>query len=186
LGPRFYLHACALLLAAYIAVADAVLVTTKRLAPFVALGVVASAFAFGSTGPMYMRLPDQSDARLAALEASHPGSGFTADAYEQVEDSWWFLGDDFRDIKKRELIARYFGLRGVIFRGVDIDAPLGVTDVRLVPHYEVDPLSCLDEHGGLDLVGYRSHHVGSLHKPALRPPDAPRARICNHRTPLRV
>ena len=177
LGPRFYLHACALLLAGYIGVADAVLVTAKRLAPFVVLGVLASAYAFGFSVPLYTRLHDQSDARLAALDATKPGGVFTAEGYEQVEDSWWFLGDDFRDIKKRELIARYYGLRQVIFRGGDASAPLGVTDVRLVPRYDVEPPSCLDEHGGLDLVGFRGLDVASIHKSMLAGIDALRARI---------
>ena len=79
----------------------------------------------------------------------------TVDAYEQVEDSWWFLGDDFRDSKKREMITDYFDLAGVVFRGVDLEAPLGVSDVRLVPHYELVPASCLDEHGGLELGAYK-------------------------------
>ena len=79
-------------------------------------------------------LEEQSRARIAALEAAPRGSTFTAQSFEQVDDNWWFLGDDFRDVRKRELIKRYFDLRGVIFRGIDLDTPLGLSDVHLVPH----------------------------------------------------
>jgi hypothetical protein len=52
----------------------------------------------------------------------------------------------------------------VIFRAVDIDAPLGVSDVTLVPRYRVTPASCLDEHGGLDLGTYRGIDITAVHK----------------------
>ena len=111
--------------------------------------------------PMYARLHAQSDARLAALEASKPGTVFTAEAFEQVDDSWWFLGDDFRDIRKRRMVRDYFDLSGVVFRAYDPEAPLAVSDVRLVadagtgclPHFELD--------------GYRALDVESLHKATL-------------------
>jgi hypothetical protein len=164
LGPRFYLHAMALLLAGFIAVADVVLTSPRRLAPFVALAVAASGYAAARTIPLYLRLAEASAARLAALEATPRGAVFTATAWEQVTDNWWFLGDDFRDVKKREMITTYFDLKGVIFRAVDIEAPLAVSDVRLVPRYEVSPATCLDEHGGLELGAYRGIDVGSIQK----------------------
>lgn len=164
LGPRFYLHSCALILACFIALADAVLVTTRRLWPFVLLAVAASVYAGARTIPLFLRLHEASDERIAALEAAKPGTVFTADAYDQVEDSWWFLGDDFRDIKKRELITQYFGFRDVIHRAVDLEAPLGVSDVRLAPRYVLTPASCLDQHGGIELGAFRSLDVASLHK----------------------
>ncbi len=164
LGPRFYLHGSVLVLAAFVGICDVVLTTHKRLAPFVALAVAASVYAGARTIPLYLRVHDQSDERVAALEASQPGTVFTAESYEQVEDSWWFLGDDFRDIKKRDLIADYFDLKGVIFRAVDLEAPLGVSDVRLVPRYTLDPPTCLDEHGGLELGVFKGLDVGSIHK----------------------
>jgi hypothetical protein len=167
LGARFYLHSAALALAGFLAVADAVLVTRRRLAPFVLLAVLAGGYAAARTVPLYLRLDRQSDERLAALAAAPPGSVFTADSYEQVEPSWWFLGDDFRDAKKRELITGYYDLAGVVFRGVDLDAPLGVSDVRLVPRYELAPPSCLDEYGGFELPPYRGLDVASIQK-ALR------------------
>lgn len=164
LGPRFYLHSCALLLACFIAISDAVLTTTRRLLPFVLLAVAASVYAGVRTIPLFLRLHEASEERLDALEAAKPGTVFTADAFDQVEDSWWFLGDDFRDIKKRELITQYFGFRNVVHRAVDLDAPLGVSDVRLAPSYVLSPASCLDQHGGIELGAFRSLDVGSLHK----------------------
>ena len=164
LGPRFYLHGAALVLAGFIAVADVALASTRRLAPFVVLAVCASVYAGVRSLPLYYRLSDASAERLAQLQATPPGGVFTAESFEQVDDSWWFLGDDFRDVKKRDLVSAYFGLRGVIFRAVDVDAPLGVSDVQLVPRYEVTPAGCLDEHGGFDLGTYRGIDIGSVHK----------------------
>jgi hypothetical protein len=177
LGPRFYLHGCALVLAGFLAVADQALSTTRRIAPFVVLAVAASVYAGVRSLPLYYRLSDASVERLAALAATPPGGVFTAEAFEQVDDSWWFLGDDFRDVKKRDLVATYFGLRGVIFRAVDIEAPLGVSDVVLVPRYQITPPSCLDEHGGLDLGTYRGIDINSVHKAMQAAVERLRARI---------
>jgi hypothetical protein len=166
LGPRFYLHGSALVLAAFLAVADRALATRRRLAPFVALAVCASIYAGTSSLPLYLRLHDQSAARVARLVAAPRGSVVTVESFDQVDDSWWFLGDDFRDAKKRELVETYFGLRGLVLRAIDIDAPLGVSDVRLVPRYQVTPASCLDEHGGLELGSYRGIDLASVHQAA--------------------
>ncbi len=164
LGPRFYLHSCALILACFIALADAVLTTTRRLLPFVLLAIAASVYAGVRTIPLFLRLHEASDERIAALTAAKPGTVFTAAALDQVEDSWWFLGDDFRDIKKRELIAQYFGFRDVVHRAVDLDALLAVSDVRLAPSYVLTPPSCLDQHGGIELGAFRSLEVATLHR----------------------
>lgn len=164
LGARFYLHSCALLLAAFVAVADTVVVTTRRLVPLVLIAVTASVYAGTRTIPLYLRLDERSDERLAALAAAPRGSIFTAESFDQVDDSWWFLGDDFRDIRKREMIMAYFDLGGVILRAGDLAAPLGVSDVRLVPRYEVSSASCLDQHGGLELAAFRGLDVASIHK----------------------
>ena len=164
LGPRFYLLPMALLLAGFVALADALLATPRRLAPFVALAVVASIYAAGHTVPLYGRLARASTARLAALAATKPGTTATIDAFEQVDDSWWFLGDDFRDILKRDLVSGYYDLAGLVLRAYDPTAPLGISDVRLVPRYELEPASCLDEHGGLELDAYRGLDVGSIQK----------------------
>lgn len=163
LGWRFYLHSCALLLAAFIAVADAALVTTRRLAPFVVLAAAASVYAGVKTIPLYLRLDAASEARLAALEATPRGGVFTAESFGQVEDTWWFLGDDFRDVKKRQLVTDYFALGGVLFRAVDIEAPLGVSDVRFRPRYQLAPAGCLDEHGGLELGAFRGIDLKATH-----------------------
>lgn len=164
LGPRFYLHSCALLLAGLIAVAEVTLVTSRRLVPFVVLAVFTSGFAAYRTIPLYDRLGHASEERLAQLAASPRGSIFTAQAFDQVTDSWWYLGDDFRDIRKRELVANYFALRSVVLRAVDIDAPLGVSDVRLVPRYQLAPASCLDQVGGLELDDFRGIDILQVHK----------------------
>jgi len=186
LGPRFFLHGAALVLAGFLAVADRALPTARRLAPFVVLAVAASVYAGVRSLPLYYRLSEQSADRLAALAATPRGVVFTAEAFEQVDDTWWFLGDDFRDVKKRELIAAYFDLRGVIFRGVDIEAPLGVSDVRLVPRYQLTPSSCLDEHGGLDLGTYRGIDITSLHRAMQSAIEALRGRLAQLTPPGRL
>ena len=182
LGPRFYLHGCALLLAGFVAVAETTLVTTRRLAPFVVLAVFTSGFAAYRTIPLYERLARSSDERLAALAASPIGSSFTAVAFDQVNDTWWFLGDDFRDIRKRELVRDYFALRGVVLRGVDIDAPLGVSDVRLVPRYQLEPASCLDQAGGLELDDFRGIDILQVHKAIRGAVDTLRVKLAGRGT----
>lgn len=167
LGPRFYLHACALLLAAVIGVADAVL-RRRQFLPFLLLAIFASGYAAFQTVGLYPRLAAQSQARLAQLAANagqpHPGALVTVEGWDQVDESWWFLGDDFRDAKKRELVASYFGLRGVVFRGSDLGAPLGLSDVRLVPKVTMTPAACLDDVGGLQIGAFRGHDIASLHQ----------------------
>jgi hypothetical protein len=182
LGPRFYLHGCALVLAGLLAVADRALTTTRRLAPFVVLAVAASIYAGVRTLPMYDRLAAAGAERIAALQAAPPDTVFTAEAFEQVDDSWWFLGDDLRDPKKRELVATYFGLRGVILRAVEIDAPLGISDVQLVPRYQISPAGCLDAHGGLELGITRGIDITQVHKAMAAAIDRLRDRLA-HQTP---
>lgn len=164
LGPRFFIFPMAILLAGFIGLADSLL-PSRWLVPFVALAVLASGYAALRTVSLYRNVSEASEARLAALEASKRGTVFTADSFEQIEDSWWFLGDDFRDIRKREMIARYFDLRAVVFRGYDPDAALGVSDVRLVPHIEVTPANCIE--GGFELGWYRGLDVSTIHKATL-------------------
>lgn len=159
LGPRFFLLGCALLLAAVIALADRALTTRRLLAPLVVLAVAASGYAAFRTLPLYARLHANSEERLAALAAAPVGSVFTADSFDQVDISWWSLGDDFRDVKKRELVTRYFALGGVTFRAVDLDAPLGISDAVLVPRAAGDldvRRFHLDDFRGLD--------IGSVHR----------------------
>jgi hypothetical protein len=66
--------------------------------------------------PLFRTVAAQGAARMAALEASTPGSEFVAEPWAQVRESWWFIGDDFRDPKKRAMVARYFGLSRVTLR----------------------------------------------------------------------
>jgi len=113
---------------------------------------------------------------LAALAASKPGSVFTAVAFSQVEESWWFLGDDFRDVKKRELVTKYFGLRDVVVRAIDLDAPLIVSDVRIVPRYGTTPAGCVDV-GGFDLGQFRGWDVASMQKAGISAIERVRSRL---------
>jgi Family of unknown function (DUF6056) len=175
LGTRFFLFPMALLLAAFVAIADVVLVSPRRLAPFVLLAVVASGYAVIRTVPLYTRVSAAGAARLAALAAATPGTAFTAEAFEQVEPSWWFLGDDFRDVKKRELVADYFGLSRVVFRAYDRDALLGISDVRLVTRCEPAGAGCLEVGDWFESGAYRGNDLGALHGQLLRGIDRLRA-----------
>jgi hypothetical protein len=135
--------------------------------PFVALAVAASVYAGVRTVPLFVRVSAQSADRLALLGRAPRGAVVTVESLDQVDDSWWFLGDDLRKPIQRELVAAYFDLGAVVFRAVDLDAPLGVSDVRLVPRYQVTPASCLDEHGGFELNGFRGLDVDSIQRAML-------------------
>lgn len=163
LGYRFYIHAMVLLLSGVMAVAQSFLHRRRSFAPFVAVAVIASIYAAARTVPLYTRLSRDSDARLAQLAATPVGGVTTLQAWEQIPHEWWFLGDDARDQKKQELIADYFGLYRVLFRGNDQWATLGVTDVKLVMKYGFDQPVCLDEVDGLDLKAYVGRDVGAMH-----------------------
>ena len=88
-------------------------------------------------------------------------SVFVADAFEQVDESWWFIGDELRNPEKREMIAQYFGLARVFLRGFDEQAPLGLLGARFVPRYwtagsttpELDPSFGVGDTKGFDLAG---------------------------------
>ncbi len=161
LGPRFFYVSMALLLSAFIGLADAVL-TRRVIAALVVVAIAASAYAVARTVPLYKRVSRASAERMAALAAAPAGSIFVAEAFEQVEDTWWFLGDDFRDAKKREMVAKYFGLGGVLFRSYDPAAPLGVAGVKLSPRVEADPPRCVTE--GLALGTFRGFDIEALHR----------------------
>jgi hypothetical protein len=172
-----FLLPCALLVAAFVGVADAVLVTTKRLAPVVLLAVFASGYAAARSIPLYSRLEEASEARMQALDASKPGTVVTLDAYDQIDETWWSLGDDFRNQSRRELVSDYFGLRDIVFRAEDINAPLGVSDVRFTPVYKIEPASCLDQAGGLQIPQVRGFDVGLQQRAAKAAIDRLRMRI---------
>ncbi len=113
LGSRFFIAPLALLLAGAVALLDA---TRVRLAPFVVVAVLASGYAAARTVPLYLRVSEQSDERMTALEETMPGEVYVATPWEQIDESWWFIGDDFRNQSKRELVAKYFGLTRVELR----------------------------------------------------------------------
>jgi len=162
LGPRFYYGSACLLLAGLVALADSVLLD-RQLVPFVVLAVASSIYAAAHTVPLYGRLARAGAQRMAELEAAPRGSVFIAESFEQVDEGWWFLGDDFRDAKKRQLVADYFGLQGVVFHAYDPLAPLGLSGARYVPIATLDPPSCLDVYGGLTLGPIRGFDMEGLH-----------------------
>ena|GEM_PF-1493686 len=163
LGPRFYLHAMLLFLAGVMALASAFLDRPRSFAPFVLIAVVSSGYAVAKTVPLYLKLAHNSETRLAALAKAPAGSVYTAAAWPQVVESWWFLGDDLRDQKKQEMVASYFGLHRVWFRGGDLWTTLGITDVKLTMHYDISPSVCLDEVDSLDLKPYVGRDIEGLH-----------------------
>ena len=136
LGSRFYIMPMALLLAATLALVDVAL-SPRRWIALVILAGAASGYAANRTVPLYARVADQSAERLAALAASRAGDVVVAEAFEQIEESWWFIGDDFRDYRKRRMVAAYFGLARVMLRGWDPKSPLGTTGIRVVARYEI-------------------------------------------------
>lgn len=163
LGPRFFMHPILFLLAGSLGVCSSFLSRGRSFAGFVIMAVLASAYAFGRTVPSYTQLSRESDARLAALAAAPKGSIFTASAWDIVNETWWHLGDDFRDQKKRELVARYFGLDRVLFRGSDAWATLGVSDVKLVIDYQFAAENiCLDKTEGLEIKPFVGRDVRSI------------------------
>jgi len=167
LGPRFYMHGMSLVLGALLGVLLAFVRRPRSLAPFVVVALLASTYAAVRTIPLYTTLSRDSEVRLAELASAPSGSIYTAEAWEQVGESWWFLGDDFRDQKKRELVADYFGLQRVLFRAPGTWAVLGVSDVKLVMDYEIEPPVCLDRVEGLDLQPYIGRDVSALHRAFL-------------------
>jgi hypothetical protein len=163
LGPRFYYVSMALVLAGFVGIADALL-SPRQLALLAAVAILASGYAAYRTVPLYQKLAVQGEARIAALEASPRGKVFIADAFSQIDENWWSLGDDFRDAKKRELVAKYFDLQGVVFRAYNPNVPLGVMSARLVPRYDVTPAGCLDEHGGFALGSFKGFDLAGLQR----------------------
>lgn len=136
LGSRFYLVSMALLLVGFIAVADAVL-TARQLVPFVVLAAAASIYAGARTVPLYRSVAAHGAERIAQLEAAPPGSELVVDALDQVGESWWYIGDDMDTLGKRELVASYLGLRRILYRGHDLERPLGLTGISIVPSIRV-------------------------------------------------
>jgi uncharacterized protein DUF6056 len=181
LGPRFYYGSCCLLLAGLVALADSVL-AEHQLAPLVLLAGASSIYAAAHTVPLYGRLARAGAQRMAELDATARGSVYIADSFEQVDETWWFYGDDFRDARKRDMVAKYFDLSGVVFHAYDPTAPLGLAGARFVPIYKVDPPSCLDEQGGLVLGAFKGFDMAALHHEVQAAIELLRVRI----TPARL
>jgi hypothetical protein len=168
LGPRFYFHAMLIVLAGTLGVIVAFLGRARSFAPFVIVAVLTSGFAAARTMPMFRRLAAASQDRLAQLAATPVGSDGTATAWEQVNEGWWFLGDDLRDDKKQDLVARYFGLRKLVYRGNDASNLLGVTDAKVTLHYEFDSPLCLDKLDKLDIQRWIGSDIKALHNQLSR------------------
>lgn len=163
LGTRFYMHSMLLLLAGVLGVLLAFLRDVRSYRVFIIIAVAASCYAVGRTVPMFTRLHRDSEQRLQELAATPVGGVYTADGWEEIPGSWWFLGDDFRDQKKRELVAKYFGLSSVVFRGQTQWSALGVSDVRLYSTYEFDRDLCIDEQPTIEIEPYIGRDVAALH-----------------------
>jgi len=163
LGPRFYMHSSLLLLGAVTGVVASYLHKPRAFAPFVVVAVVISLAAIARTVPSYARTKQASDARLAQLESAPPGGVVTLEAWEPVQESWWSLGDDARDQQKQAMLAHYFGLDRVLFRGGDLWKALGITDIKLTMHYTLDRPQCLDEVDNLDLAPFIGRDIGAMH-----------------------
>lgn len=114
-GSRFYIAPLALLLASFLAVADQLL-SSRRLAILVGIAVLASSYAALRTIPLFREASADGDARMAELARAKPGDTYNAEPFVQVNESWWFIGDDFRDPKKRTMVAKYLGLAKVNWR----------------------------------------------------------------------
>jgi hypothetical protein len=114
LGSRFFIAPLALLLASFIALADR-LTSPRWLAGLVVLAVSASTYAAVRTLPLFRQVGTQGDQRMADLAATQPGDTFNAKPFAQVGESWWFIGDDFRDKHKRAMVTDYLGLSRVTF-----------------------------------------------------------------------
>lgn len=176
LGSRFYLVPLALLLAGFIAVLD-VNPAPRRLAPFVVLGVVASGYAAVRTIPLFTRVAEQGAARMAALEASPSGGVVIVAPWDPFEESWWFIGDEFRAVKKRELVARYFGLDRVSLRGGETRTSLPALGVRVVPRYRVAGTATIAHDTAFELGATPSHDLRALHRAAQAAIERLRDRI---------
>jgi hypothetical protein len=157
------MHSMFLLTGATMGVLRRFLSRPRSFAPFLVFAVVASIYAAARTIPKFTRLDRDSKTRLAEMAATPVGEAYTAAAWEQVPENWWFLGDDVRDQKKQEMVAKYFGLRRVLFRGPDQWKTLGVSDVKLTMHYEFDRDQCMDELDTLDLKDFIGKNIASLH-----------------------
>jgi hypothetical protein len=166
LGARFHFVGLALLLGATLGLIDAVIDRPRLLAPFVVLAVLSSTYAAAKTVPLFYRVSQQGAERMHELAATPIGGVYVADAWAQVDESWWFIGDDFRDYRKRELVASYFGLSRVFFRGYHPRAPLGLTGVRIAPRYWTAGASCAADDEEFEFGVAKGFDLAALHRGA--------------------
>jgi hypothetical protein len=177
LGARFYFVGLALLLGGFLGLVDAVVACRRWLAPFVVLAVLSSGYAAYRTIPLYAQVGKQGAQRMAELAATPRRGIYVADAFSQIDESWWFIGDDFRDFKKREMVENYFDLAGVFFRGYHPHVPLGLTGVRIVPRYWTTGASCSAEFEGFEFGVRKGFDIAALHASTLRLVDILRAQL---------
>ncbi|HVK84586.1 MAG TPA: DUF6056 family protein [Kofleriaceae bacterium] len=177
LGSRFFIAPIAVLVAGLLALLDATVTKPRRLAPFVALAVAASAYAAHRTIPLFAQVAAQSEARMAALATSTPGTTFVVDSLAQGSESWWFIGDDLRSADKRALVARYFGLERVVLRAHDANAPLGTLGVRVVPRYRIAGATADVVDDAFDRGALRGTDLAAMQREARAAIDRVRARI---------
>jgi hypothetical protein len=167
LGARFHFVSMSLLLAGFLALVDASIERTRNFAPLILLAVAASIYAGAKTITLFARVHAQSEARMAELAKATPGSVYVADAWQQVGETWWFIGDDFRDLRKREMVAKYFGLARVYFRGYEKTAPLGSSGIRVVPRYFVEGSDMPAEDFGFEFGITRGFDLAGMHAGTL-------------------
>jgi hypothetical protein len=129
LGSRFHYVSMALLRAGTLAVIDTV--GERWRIALVSLAVESSIYATVRTVPLYMRVKRESDARLTQLANAKLRDAIIVDSFTQVDESWWFIGDDFRWQKKREMVAEYKGLAQIGFRDSNSQVPLGISGVLI-------------------------------------------------------
>ena len=162
LGQRFYMHGMAMLLAATLGIVLAFLRRAATLAPFVIVAVLASVYAGARTIPLYAKISQLADQRLSGLAATPAGGVYTAESWTPVDETWWSLGDDVRDQKKQQLIARFFALRRVLFRGGEQWKILGVSDAKTTWDYEFDEPISLDKIDELDIQPFIGRDIGGI------------------------
>lgn len=176
LGPRFYYASASLLLASVVAMASEVL-TSRQLGSLVVLAVASSAYAIAHTVPLYARLAQSSERRMAELAAAPRRSVYVATAFDQVEESWWSYGDDFRDSRKRDLVTSYLGLSGLALDAPDRYAPLGLSRAAFIPEYKIEGQVAMAHQGGLVLGKVDGFDMVGLQHEARTATERLRARL---------
>jgi hypothetical protein len=129
LGPRFFFLPLALMLAAFVGLADAARPGRKATLLLVGIGVFASGYVAYASISLYARLHHSSDTRLSELRAARAGEAVVVTPWEIVDMHWLFWGDDFKDPRKRRLVQEYLRTGPIEWFGPSRAAPLGVTGI---------------------------------------------------------